>query len=343
MLPLRKPEPDLEGIGLEALVSVAIATQPDHDFLREPARRDIWSGVAGLPLSFAGLDQRARRLASLLGMSRLPERSKALILAPMGSEQLIAILAALRAGLQPVLLPLSAGSHALQGLFDAAGPCVAIATCRCGDLEPARMLRDAAARSFNARLVCGFGPDVPDGVVPLDSIIVSNKRLPDAPAPASPPGLLGLVAETGDGMRQTMLEAELVAASVALARVTRVGTDERVLSTMMNPSFCALASGPYLALLSGAEYLPLGLFSLSALWAGLSDGRATTLVAPAGIEGALRAAGIVGHETVRNLLLVHRSVPGRISGRDNGTVRVFDLHVRGRNELMIRARERDGA
>ncbi|MCU0885141.1 MAG: AMP-binding protein [Beijerinckiaceae bacterium] len=339
MLPLRKPEQDLDGIGLEALVSVAVATRPDHEVLREPARRDIWSGVAGASLSHSGLDQRARRLASLLAMSRLPERSKALILAPMGSEQLIAILAALHAGLQPVLLPLSVGGQALQGLFDAAGPCVGIATSRCGDLAPSRMLRDAAARSFNARLVCGFGPDVPDGVVPLDNIIVSNTRLPDAPARLSPSGLLGLVAETSTGTRQVMAEAELMAAAVALARVTRIGTDGRLLSTMMSPGFCALASGPYLALLSGAEYLPLGLFSLSALWAGLSDGRGTTLVAPAGIEDALRAAGIAGHETVRNLLLVHHAAPGRLPRRDAGPGRVLDIHVHGRNELAISERE----
>jgi hypothetical protein len=326
MFAQRKPTPELDGIGLDALVAVAVRTRPGDLFLREPARRAQWAGSSGLDLTFAEIDQRATRLAGLLSLARLPERSHALILAPMGSDMLLAMVGALRAGLRPVLLPLNAATDRLRHWLDVAGPSVVVATTRCGELEPSRMMRDAAARSFNARLVCAFGPDVPDGVVPLDHVLGGTGQTPPAPTVTSPPGIMTIGIETAQGARLSVTESELLAATMEIAKGARLSQEARVLSLMTSPGLCALAAGPYLALLTGAEYLPLGLFSLSALWAGLSDGRPTCLVAPAGIEAALRAAGIVGHETNSAIMLIHQTVPGDEPLREAGPGRILDLY-----------------
>lgn len=339
MIAQRKPRPELDGIGLDALVAVAVRVRPSHLFLREPARRALWAGLEAEPLSYAQVDQRARRLAALLRLSRLAERSHALILAPQGSEQLIAMLGALRAGLRPMLLPLCASAAELQGWFDTAGPSVAIGTTRCGELEPALMLRDAAARSFNARLVCAFGPGVPDGVVPLDQVIIGTSQLPDVPSSDALLGLEAVTALASDGRREAVSESDIVGGSVDIARVARLSQDARVLSMMTSPSFAALAAGPYLALLSGAEYLPLGLFSLSALWAGLSDGRATCLVAPASIEQPLRAAGIIGHESIASVVLLHRGRPGALTPAGDGPARLVDVISPEDGGLIVRNRD----
>lgn len=335
MLARSNPAAEMDGLGLEAFVAVGVRSRPKQLFLREPARREMWAGTDGQNLSYTELDQGSRRLAALLLLSRLPERSQALIFAPTGSEQLIAILGALRAGMKPFLMPLSASSASLQGWFDSAGPSVAIGTSRCGDLEPALVLRDAAARSFNARLVCAFGLTPPDGVVPLDNVISSLTPLPTLSMVTSPADILTISAETSHGIRQVMKETEIVAATVEIARLLRLSEVQRVLSLMMSPSLCALASGPYLAMLTGAEYLPLGRFSLSALWAGLSDGKQTTLVAPASIEQALRASGIVGHESISNLLFVHAVKPMRRQAIAGEPGRVFDLHSDAENALTL--------
>jgi hypothetical protein len=329
---------DMTGLGLEAFIAVGLRSRPSQLFLREPARRAIWSGLESGSLSFADIDQRSRRLASLLSLSRLAERSQALIFMPAGSEQLIAMLGALRAGLRPFLMPLSADAASLQAWLDAAGPSVAIATSRCGDIRPALMMREAAARSFNARLVCAFGPDVPDGIVPLDSILASTATLPPAPVVTSPPNVLTVSAETSHGVCQTMTETDIVAATLEVARAVKLSDDHRVLSLMMSPSLCALATGPYLAMLTGAEYLPLGLFSLSALWAGLSDGKLTTLVAPAAIEAQLRTAGIIGHENITTVVLIHPDKPARQLAISGEPGRIIDLSSNDRNEISIMAR-----
>lgn len=329
---------DMDGLGLDAFVSVGLRSRPNRLLLREPARRERWSGGASQNLSFADIDQRSRRLASLLSLSRLPERSQALIFAPMGSEQLTAILGALRAGLRPFLMPLFADAAALQAWLDGTGPSVAIGTSRCGDLQPALLLRDAAARAFNTRLVCAFGPDVPDGVVPLDRIITGQATLPPAPTVTSPADILTITAETSLGERQVMMEKQIVAAAVEMARAARLSEDHRLLSAMMSPSLCTLASGPYLAMLTGAEYLPLGLFSLSALWAGLSDGKPTTLVAPASVETALRAAGIIGHESISSVMLIHHRSPEPTATVPGKPGRIVDLYSDGDNVLMLQVR-----
>ncbi|MCO4054583.1 MAG: AMP-binding protein [Bosea sp.] len=322
----RKPTLDLEGIGLDSLVAMAVRRRPGDIFLREPLRRSQWAGSDGQNLSFAEIDQRATRLAGLLSLSRLPERSQALILAPMGSDMLLAMIGALRAGLRPMLLPLSARTDQLRHWLDVAGPSVALASTRCGDIEPARMMRDAAARSFNPRLVCAFGPDAPDGVVPLDHVLGGAGETPPPPTVTSPPGIMTIGIETAEGARLVLTESDLLAAAMEIAKETRLSQEGRVLSLMTSPGLCALAAGPYLALLTGAEYMPLGLFSLSALWAGLSDGRPTCLIAPGGVEAALRSAGIVGHKSISAIVMIHRAPQGDAPERDAGAGRILDLY-----------------
>jgi acyl-CoA synthetase (AMP-forming)/AMP-acid ligase II len=334
MLAQRQTAADMDGLGLEAFVAVGLRSRPNQLLVREPARRELWSGHPGGNLTFADIDQRSRRLACLLSLSRLPERSQALIFTPHGTEQLIAMLGAIRAGLRPFLMPLSAVTASLTKWLDAAGPAVAIATSRCGDIEPAMLLRDAAARSFNARLVCAFGTDAPDGVVPLNNIIANQTQLPAAPVITSPQDALTISAETSHGIRQVMMEREIVAATVEIARVARLSDNQRLLSMMMSPSLCALATGPYLAMLTGAELLPLGLFSLSALWAGLSDGKPTTLIAPAAVENVLRAAGIIGHGSINSVMLVHSALPPKMAAFSGEPGRIIDLFS-DRNNLLI--------
>lgn len=319
----RKIQPDLEGIGLDALASAALRTRPDRLFLREPARRAGWSGSSGEDLTCAMLDSRANDVAALFSLSRLPPGSSALIMAPLGSEQLTSVLGAIRAGFRPVLAPVAAKADALREWLDAAGPSVLVGVCRYGDLEPARQLREAAARSFNARIVCAFGDEAPDGVVPLDRILARSAMLPKAPE--SPRDVsLALDIYDGQGARLSVSESDIMSIAVDVARAAQLSSEARVLSLMAGPSVAALACGPYLSLLTGAEFLPLGLFSLSALWGGLADGRPTVVIAPGQVEEALATAGVLDHPNVTATVLIHghaRAAPG---GAIDGA-RVIDL------------------
>lgn len=338
MIPDRKTSTGVEGIGLDELLLASVKVRPDALCLRQPARREAWAGSPGKAFSHRELDLGARRLAGLLLLSRLPARSQAVIMAPLGAEQTIAILGALRADLSPLLLSVATTPMELQRMFDAAGACIAIGVGRCGDIEPALLMRDAAARSFNVRLVCGFGPKPPDGVAPLDAILeVDAAALPEAPARA-PSEERAIAIETADGERQLLLQSDFTAAAVEIAGQARLPAEGRLVSLMMGPSLSALAAGPYLALLGGCEFLPLGLFSLSALWAGLADGKPSGVVAPAALEASLRASGIVGHANVVSLILLHKHRPDHAMATEPGGTRIVDVWPEDAGRLAAAAR-----
>jgi hypothetical protein len=106
---------------------------------------------------------------------------------------------------------------------------------------------------------------------------------------------------------------------------------------MMGPGLLPLACGPYLGLLTGAEYMPLGVFSLSGLWAGLSDGKPACLFAPSSIEDAIRAAGVLGHEGLEAVLLLHDQRPPTTLRRTQ-EVRIIDLWPDARDGVGIQER-----
>lgn len=325
MVALRKPVDNLDGISLEALVNVALRTRAEQVFMRAPARRAHWTGDEARDLTARSLDRDADRLAGLFALSRLPARSQALIYCPLGPEAVISVLAARRAGYRACFLPLSASFSRLQGWLDKAGPSLAITITRCGDLEPAKLVRDAAARSFNARLVCAFGPHAPDGVVPLGPVLASATSIAEIDAKTRLLEPVDMVAETSWGDRQQFSEPAVLDAAIDLARHARLGPHVRIISLMMGVTAGSLASGPYLSLLTGAELLALGQFSLSALWAGLADGKQASIVAPDSLERQLDEAGIIGHQSVNSVIFLHRRLPTTALKAPAGAPRMVDL------------------
>ncbi len=311
--PLATAPLDTRGLGLDALMHVALRTRADAVMLREPAYRAVWSGSSERTWSAAEINRQAERLRALIALARLPGRARALILAPMGAELVVSLLAALRSGLTPVLPPLTATQAELQADLDRGDPVVALSVSRCGDLEPARLLRDASARTFNARLVAAFGPDAPDGVAALDPILAGEVPLGDVP-PAAADAAPVIHVRDAVGRSATLDEPAIVAAAVEMGRYLRNLGQGRIVSLMMGADLAALASGPYLAAVTGAEFMPLGHFQLSALRAALADGVPTCLIAPAVIEHALIAAGVVGHAPISGIVFVHREDGGREDG-----------------------------
>ncbi len=82
---------DLDGIGLESLLSVALRTRRNEIIVRQPSRREAWADEAGEHLTAAALDDLSARLAGLLKLARLPAGAAAIIMIPPGPERLTAI------------------------------------------------------------------------------------------------------------------------------------------------------------------------------------------------------------------------------------------------------------
>ncbi len=292
----RSAAPSLEGLTCAALLS-ASAGQRGRDVMLRTISHD---GQAPAPLTFDEVSLQSGRLARLLASVAGDQPATALIAMAFERQATLTVLACLRAGITPVVVRPDLNAEQLSALADNLGASIAIGCDRFAEFTPLMALRDMAARNFGMRCVAGFGRDIPEGVVPLDSFIDEDSELPPLPE-THMPGQIG----TCDDVSVQVTEPEFLELSLDISRALGISPSSRILTTLVGGSLISMASGLGTALLTGAEFSPLGLFRLNALWVSFADGKSIHLVAPAGIEGALVQSGLMSHKGLAGLLLVH--------------------------------------
>jgi mycobactin salicyl-AMP ligase len=314
--------PGLDGLTFDALLKLAQRRNGEASAIACP--------VAGRAqhLSADQLGLRVSRLAGLLGEIGATPGQHLAILAPMGLPVAVALLAALRAGMVPFLVPVEIDQAALTRLLEHTGTEIAIGVDAVGTREPLLMLREAASHIFGMRCVAGFGPTIPDGVMALDQYLASAT----CPVMTDPADVvqrrIGVVdPDHHVFLADSLTEAEVLEAGLQVVQALEISPESRIASTMVGSGLSALATGLAAALLSGAEFMPLGLFSLYGLEASLSDGRKVHLVAPASTATALLKAGLAHHPSVASLVLVHLAGPAPRTLTLPGTVDVTVVDV----------------
>jgi AMP-binding enzyme len=335
-----QPASPVEGLSLDALLSAARHIRPNDIALRDPAGRESWSGLAPAAMSFVALDDQVTQLAALFGMIQVEAGSGVAIQAPMGRECVVSILAALRCGLSPFILPLHASEDDLRALIEQGQAALAVGQSQVGDQRPLIALRAAAARSYGLRFVGGFGPGIPDGVADINKILATAHGS-NLQAPSRPGGRILTVDARTMRLNDSLNDNSILSASLEMARLLKISPSSRILTTLIGGDLASLASGLGASLLTGAEFLPLGLFRLSDLWAGLTDGRRVHLVLPVAIENAVLRAGLGQHEAVASLVFVHQGAldgrPLRPEGVRAGTA-IFDLAAPSVDRIAARLR-----
>jgi hypothetical protein len=294
-MPLR---PLLAGVSLSALLRSG-AERRSNDVLLHPA------GDAP-SLDWAATAHAVNWISRML--LTVTREQPATILLPMALDHraMIAVLACLQSGMTPMLTRPDLDAEAMTLKADRIGATLAIGASPDGELSTLSTMRDMAARSFGMRCVAGFGATVPEGVVPLDRLMRDMAGIGDLPAwtqaaggngslfvDCNPPALLN--------------ESDILAAAFDIARELRVQPQSRIVTAMTGGSLAALASGLGLALLAGAELVPLGVFALTRLWNSFSGGRPVHLVMPAEAEDAMHASGLLSHRGLASIIFVHRS------------------------------------
>jgi AMP-binding enzyme len=294
------PLPGLDGLSFDALLKLAERRGGESSAISFPAVG------AAQRLSADQFCMRVSRLAGLLGQIGAAPGQHLAILAPMGLPAALTLLAALRAGLVPFLVPAEIDQPSLTRLLERSGTEIAIGVDAVGKSEPLLMLREAAAHVFGMRCVAGFGTAIPDGVIALDQYLASA-TCPVMAAPVSAlPRRIGVVDPDQPGLLAGHLtETQVLEAGLRVVQALEISPESRIASTLVGAGLPALATGLAAAMLSGAELMPLGLFSLYGLESSLSDGRKVHLVAPASTATALLKAGLAHHTSVASLVLVH--------------------------------------
>lgn len=327
----------VEGLDFDSLLKALASRRGYEPAFRDPPGRRDWSGFAPNAFGFAELDQRADRLASLLMLAKPQPGAGVAILAPLGPEVLVSILACLRAGLSPMVLPAHAGEADLLRLIERSGAVMALGVPRIGDRRPLLLLRDVAARAFGMRFIGGFGADIPDGVAALDPLLGHGAQQPFAPASVRAP--IQVVDGKSFAGPFPVTEKEVLAKALEISRVLKPLASSRVITTLVGGDLAALATGPGIALLTGVELLPLGLFALDDLRACLEGGRMVHLVVPGAMEPALARSKLGSHKALASLVFVSRAEDGPPTLRiDRPELAIVEVESISAGEIVVRRR-----
>lgn len=309
----KPPESPLRRTGLCALLAATARRHPERIALIDGADKAAWSGRPAMTLTYATAAEIVARLTRGLRIWKLSPGSRIGLFLPATIEGLLAHLAVEAAGHVPCLLPVTWDEERLAAGIQAAGLSAVLSQARVGSTRPAEMLCRVASGYFGLRYLAAFGPDVPDGVLNLDELVLDRGG---GPVVADTGG--GLVTFAGSDPTRPILRPGdgLLAAVAAHLVAARVGPAERILSLSCGHDLRGLVTGLGAALVAGASLETLPVFRSADLAASLSQSGPTHLVVPAFLEEGLAAALRPGHgfAALRSLAFLHRA-PAPLSGR----------------------------
>ena len=290
------------------LLAATAYAHPHRVALVDPAGKPLWSGRPAITWTYGAAAEIVARLANGLRGWRLPPASRIGIALPGGVEGALALLAVEAACHVPCLLPPALDEDGLVAAVQAAGINAVLTQARFGASRPAERLCRVAARYFGLRYLAAFGPDVPDGVINLDAMVLDQSGGPFAPGPGGFVSFAG-----GDPTRPIHRSGDALLAAIAAHRVTaRMAPGARLLTLLPGSDLRGLVTGLGAALVAGAAFEPMPVFEAAAFTEALERPVPTHLVVPAALEANLAACRLP--PTLAGILLVHR-VPARFPPR----------------------------
>lgn len=242
------------GIGgratLDDLFRRAAERRPDAMALIDPPDREQFTDFPARSLTYAQAD---RAIAAIAGrLHRIGVRPDAIVGLQLANtvESVLTFLAVLRAGMIPMPLPLLWRRAEITSALSRAGASALIVSGRVGTHDQLDDALQAAVETFHIRAVCGFGEDVPDGVVALSELFAAEALDPLPPAeerpyPPGPAAHLAVVTwDVGaDGaFPVARSHAELAAGGLAVLLEGRLSQDATILTTLTMSSFAGLAT-----------------------------------------------------------------------------------------------------
>jgi hypothetical protein len=332
---------------LDGLFRRILARQPDALALLDPLNKPRVTGQPPKRLTFVQADRAISALAAHFIEAGLPANSVVAVQLPNTVEFMLTVLAAHRAGLIVALLPLLWRQAELTVALNRIGARAIVTTSRIDGVSHADLAMNAAVEAFSIRHVCGFGNDLPEGMVPLDPVL---SRPPATARAATQDGRKAAVISfdvTADGFRAVpRTHLNLIAGGLALFLESNVPQGATMVSAFAPSSFAGLTSSLLLWLLSGGTLALHHPFDGDVLEQQINDDRCDTLVVPAPL--AMRLAELDMAErlpTLRNVIGLWRA-PEQVASSALWTVphaSLTDVYLFGEAGLFGACRAADGA
>jgi len=164
---------------LDALFRKCVRTQPDDLALVDAPNRTQFTVNEPKRLDYKALNHAVERLAGTFIGLGLKRDDVVAVQMPNVVEQIVVVLAGMRAGLIISPLPIMWREHELKTALPLIAP-RAIITMSAHNFDHVDMMRNVALHITTVRFVLAFGEDLPDGVMPLDEIFTeSTDQLPE--------------------------------------------------------------------------------------------------------------------------------------------------------------------
>ena len=337
------------GPGIADLLRRAAERTPEAWALIDPPDRKDFTDAAPRRLTYAGAERAVEAMAGRLLDLGLPPGSIVALQIPSIVESVIALLGVLRAGLIAAPMPLLWRQADAVAALGGLAPRALIAVRRVGAVDHAEIVMHVAAEIFSVRFVCGFGSELPDGVIGLDDVFDAATRAPAASRRnAVPPQDVAVV--TFDATAQGIVpvahtHAALVAAGNAIVAEAALTPGGATLGALATSSFAGLGSVVMPWLITGGRLALHQPFSPEAFLAQLDDEHCETAVVPAAILAPMQEAGLLGRTSaLRAVLAVWRSPEfmAATTAWPNAAPACIDVAAFGEAGIIPRRRGSDG-
>lgn len=344
------PSPASSGatLTLDDLFRRTVARQPDRIALIDPPNKQRVTGETPLELTFAQADQAVSAIAADFVGAGLPPGSIVAVQMPNTVENVVTVLAAIRAGLVVALLPQLWRQSELTNALNRVGARAIVGASRIEIVDHAELALNAAAETFSIRHVFGFGRDLPEGMTPL-AIRTSgmNGWLPPAPLDARRPAIISFDV-TPDGFRAIPRNhVQLISGGLAIGLESGLPQDARLLSAMTLSSFAGFASSVVTWLLSGGSLALHHPADLQLLEKQIVEDHCDVLIAPALFALRLAESGALARpQTALKSVIGLWRAPDRTAASDNWrdiATTFTDVYLFGEIGLFAARRLDDGS
>ena len=333
---------DVDAASLVRLLSATADRDGRRLAFRDQKDRERWSGRPPLEWSYSVARTIVGRLSRFFSGLGLARGSAVGVALSSGPEAWLSLLAIEDAGLAACLLPVGWPAEKLAQAIEAANVQAVATQGVLADLRPAELFCTLASRYFGLRFVCAFGPQIPDGVIDLDCVILVEEAAPvgrTAEAEASGIGRVTFSARAGEP-RPIYRPARSFAASVmSVVTSSDVQAEDRVLTLLGPDTHAGLVTGLGLAMLRGATLEAHGLFDGETLTKAMMEERPAHLVAPGWMEPALAQSGLA--DRLASTILVHRA-PVRFKAKTALKRNVLDVLAFDEQALIAKRRSAAG-
>lgn len=332
---------------LDGLFQRSLEQHPDALALIDPPNKAKITGTTPLRLTYREADTAIDAIAAHFSDARLPVGSVIAVQLPNTAEFILTMLAAARVGLAVAVIPQLWRQADLSVALNRVGA-RAIVTCGTIDgVDHAELAMNAAVEAFSVRHVCGFGEQLPDGMISLDDIIAN----PPVTAPRSFSDAQQPIAITFDltshGLRTVpRTHVQMIAGGLSIFLESKVPAGATVAAAVAPSSFATLAASLVTWLLTGGALALHHPFSASVLERQITFERCDALIVPAPLAFRLAESRMLERAPHVGHVIGLWRAPEQASSAPDWTVptaTLTDVHLFGEVGLVSSQRGGDGA